>query len=560
MQKLRHASGPILVLGGALVLLALLCLYPLAKLVCTIIFSSSDSFINFELFSKLLSAPSTYEAIQNTFIVSSLTAFLSTLIALPLSWTLSRSNVKGAKAWKSLFCLSFAIPPYIGAIAWIVLANPSNGLLNSFLGVNGLFNIYSLPGLVWVMSSFFYTFVLLSLFTAFDRMDPSLEEAARLSGASPLKVFKDIVLPLTFPSLLSGILLVFLESAASFGVPALIGGPAKIYMMTTKIYMLQKMGSQNGTLLAGALAIILLLFTIVLLAINKKIFKRSDYQVISGKVSRESFFDWGNKQIYVQGAHFVAFSIIFILPIVGIFISATSRLQGVLSWNNFSFSNFYRIFSEVEETPRAIMNSLKLAVGAATCATALGVLLAYIQKKTKIPGRRFIDVIVSVPYATPGTVIALALILSSTIVVFGAKVSIYNTLWLIGIAYLIKYLNFSVRTTGDGIGQINDVLAEAARVSGASWTKVLTSIWIPLLLPALMASWFLVFMPSFSELTMTLLLSGPGNETVGTLLYQLQEYSDVSGGGAAVLALLIVFGVACMNYLVKFTSKGKYGL
>jgi len=265
MNSLKQKSGPTLFLGGALFLLTLLCLYPLGVLVFKILFSSPETFVNFSLFKKLLEAPSTYEAIINTFIVSLLTSLLSTLIALPIAWILSRTNIRGAKKWRSLFCLAYAIPPYIGAIAWIILANPSNGLLNSILHFNGLFNIYSLGGLIWVMASFFYTFVLLSLFTAYDRIDPSLEEAARLSGASPWRVFKDIVFPITLPSLLSGVLLVFLESAASFGVPALIGNPAKIYLMTTKIYTFQKMGSMNGTLMAGALAIILLVLTIVFL-------------------------------------------------------------------------------------------------------------------------------------------------------------------------------------------------------------------------------------------------------------------------------------------------------
>ena len=156
--------------------------------------------------------------------------------------------------------------------------------------------------------------------------------------------------------------------------------------------------------------------------------------------------------------------------------------------------------------------------------------------------------------------VALALIMTFSGRLFGVLPSLYNTLALLWLAYVTKYLNFSVRTAGDGFSQIHDCLGEAARVSGASWFQSLRTIWMPLLKPSLVAAWFLVFMPVFSELTMTVMLSGPGMETVGTLLFQLQEYADVSGGGAAVLALVIVMSVTAVNVIVKTVSKGKYGL
>ena len=155
---------------------------------------------------------------------------------------------------------------------------------------------------------------------------------------------------------------------------------------------------------------------------------------------------------------------------------------------------------------------------------------------------------------------ALAFILAFSADIFGTGISLYNTLFLIGLAYMAKYLNFALRTTGDGFSQIDDCLAEAARISGASWFTTLRTIWFPLMKPALVASFFLVFMPAFSELTMTILLTGPGLETLGTFIFQLQEYGDTSGGGAAVLALLTIMIVFILNMLVRILSKGKYGL
>ena len=241
-------------------------------------------------------------------------------------------------------------------------------------------------------------------------------------------------------------------------------------------------------------------------------------------------------------------------------VSALSKVQGKLEWANFGLQNFSRVLFEVDETVRALVNSTTLAVTAATAATILGMLLSYVQYKTRIKGRHLLDVIASLPYSTPGTVVALAFIMAFGGKFLGVFPSIYSTLGILFLAYMTKYLSFAIRTTGDGFAQIDDSLAEASRVCGASFFQTLSRIWFPLMKPSLVAAWFLIFMPCFSELTMTILLTGPGIETLGTVLFQLQEYGDASGGGAAVLALLIILVVTFANYIVKSASKGKYGL
>lgn len=555
MLKLKDKlTGPIPLLAISLLILFLLGIYPFGNLLYKVLFPANIGF-TLNNFTKLFDSSSTLMAMRNTIWVSLATGLLSLVLALPLSFVLSRTDLKGKGLWRSLFCLPYAIPPYIGAIAWIILANPTNGLLKSVLP---FFNIYSMVGLIWVMGSFFYTFVLLSMLTSLDRMDPSLEEAARLSGAGPIKVFLDVTLPIVLPSMVSGLLLVILATAASFGVPALIGNPARIFLMTTQIYTFQKMGSMQGIYFSGSLSVILLLLSILLLFINQLIMKKRSFQVVGGKVSRSSVLELGHYSLFVQFILIVLFSVIFVMPVAGILLTSLSKVQGVFSFDNFGFQNFKKIFFEVDETPRALLNSFKLATSVATIAMFLGLLLGYIKTKTNLRFRSLIELVSSIPYATPGTVLALSFILTFGQGLFG--LNIYNTLFFIGMAYLAKYLNFSLRTSADGLSQIDDCLAQAARVSGASWSYTLKTIWLPLMKPALIASWFLVFMPAFSELTMTILLSGPGTETLGTLIFQLQEYGDASGGGASVLALVTIVFVALVNLLVRVFSKGKYGL
>lgn len=548
-----------MVLGFAIILLFLLCVYPFLVLLGKILFSGEGGTLSLEPFAQLAQNESTVIAIKNTLVVSLCVSVLSCLLGVPFAWLLTRTDFPWNRRFRSWLCLPYAIPPYIGAIAWIFLANPTTGLLNRIVG-HELINIYSFAGLVWVETSFLYTFILLTVFASLDRMDSSFEEAARLSGAGPLRIFKDITIPLIKPALLSGALLVFLATAASFGVPALIGSPARLYLVTTQIYTFQKMGSLAGLYKAGALSMLLLFSAIMTLMTNQYLLRRNQFQTVSGKTSRPSVIELGKWKSPLVIITFLFLFVVFVLPMFGIAVSALSKVQGELGLANFTFANFFRVLFETNETPRAFFNSLTLGISAAFIACMIGMVLSYIQFKTKVPGRGLIDIISSLPYSTPGTVVALALILAFSQGFLGIIPSLYNTLGMLALAYIVKYLSFAIKTTGDGYRQIDDVLAEAARVSGASWLQTMKTIWFPLMKPSLVAAFFLIFMPVVSELTMTILLGGPGLETVGTLIFQLQEYADASGGGASVLALLVVAMVVVINWIVKKLSQGRYGL
>lgn len=249
------------------------------------------------------------------------------------------------------------------------------------------------------------------------------------------------------------------------------------------------------------------------------------------------------------------FFFLFVLPLLGILLSAFSKVQGSWSWDGFGFQNFERVIFETVETPNAVMQSLWLGICAALACTVFSFFFAYFQVNSKFSGKRLSSILVSLPFSTPGIVLALALILTFSQGYFGIGPSLYNTLFLIGLAYVVKYQSLSLKTVQDGYAQIHSSLEEAARVSGASWWQVMTTIYLPLMKPALIASALLVFMPAVGELTMTILLTGPGLETVGTLIFSLQEYSDMGGGGGAVLSVLLVMIVLLFQWLLKRVSR-----
>ncbi len=507
---------------------------------------------------QILQSENTLKAAQNTFLVSTAVSVFCLLLGLPLAWLLTRTDLPFKNQLRSLFCLPYAIPPFVGAIGWIILANPNSGVLNQWFGFH--LNIYSFWGLVFVETSFLFTFVLLTALTVLDRMDSSLEEAARLSGANGFRVFMDIGLPLLKPAIVSGFILSFLSTAASFGVPALIGGPARLYLFTTQIYTYQRMGTTSGLQMSIAVSVLLGLVTLSLLFLSQKVFGQNKNYTIGGKTARPSLVPLLKWKFPITAILISLFSIIFIFPLFGILLSSLSQVQGVWNFSDLSFANYIRVLFKTEETLRALTQSFVLGLGAALICTVFAFFFNYFIYRTSLKGRSAAQLALSIPFSTPGTVLALAIILTFSQGYFGMGPSLYNTLALILIAYVIKYASLSMKTIGDGYQQIHPSLEEAARISGAGWWHVMMTIYRPILKTALMASMFLVFMPVISELTMTILLTGPGLETIGTLIFQFQEYSDMGGGGASVLSVLVVAFVLTLNLSLKIISKGRYGL
>jgi iron(III) transport system permease protein len=507
---------------------------------------------------SVLQNENTLKAALNTFLVSSAVSVFCLALGLPLAWLLTRTDLPFKTYLRSMFCLPYAIPPFVGAIGWIILANPTSGVLNQWLGLH--LNIYSFWGLVFVETSFLFTFVLLTALTVLDRMDSSLEEAARLSGANGFRVFIDIGLPLLKPAIISGFILSFLSTAASFGVPALIGGPARLYLFTTQIYTYQRMGTANGLQMSIAVSVFLGLVTLALLFLSQKVFGQNKNYTVGGKTARPSLVPLLKWKYPITALLLSTFTVIFILPLLGVLLSSLSKVQGSWNLSELSFTNYVRVLFETEETIRALTQSFVLGLGAAVICTVFAFFFNYFIYRTNWKGKSFANLALSIPFSTPGTVLALALILAFSQGFFGIGPSLYNTLALILIAYVIKYASLSMKTIGDGYQQIHPSLEEAARISGAGWWRVMMTIYRPILNTALMASLFLVFMPVISELTMTILLTGPGLETIGTLIFQFQEYSDMGGGGASVLSVLVVLFVLTLNFALKILSKGRYGL
>ncbi len=485
-----------------------------------------------------------WDALLGTLQLSVGTTLLAVVLGTTLAWLTTRTDLPWKGFFRATLTIPYIIPPYIAAVAWITLANPQVGFVNQLLG-SAVLDIYSMAGLTWVLALSFYPYVFLTVRAALESADPSLEDAARMSGARTWRVLKDVSLPLMRPAMIASGGLVFMATASAFGAPVLIGNAARLDFLSTSIFDAYASGL-GGMAQASSLACLLFVFALV-----PMLLRGAHHAVLTGKASRPTLVRLGRARRPVQAAVTLFVAVGILIPAAAVALSAFLRVAGDLSPGNFTLQNF-DVLREPENT-RAIFTSLGLAALAATAAVALGGLIAWLQIKTRRRGRHLLSGLASLPLATPGTVLALGLIL-----VWTRPIRLTNTLWILLIAYVAKYVALAARSIGEGLGTVDDALPEAARVSGARGVFLLRTIWVPLVLPSIVAGWFLVFMPAFSELTMSVLLVGGDTKTIGTQMFKMRDYASPTS--ASVLATVVLALVIGSNLLLRRLSGGRYGV
>ena len=519
-----------------------------------------DGAINLENYRNVYSADVNWTALTNTVELSLMVMIASVIITFPLAWLVGRTDMPGKKGFRTLLVSSYMIPPYVGAIAWVQLLNPSVGYLNNiFKFIFGLetapFDIYTFWGLAWVLTLFYSPFAFITISRAMEKMDPTLEEAARVSGASPLRTVLDVTLPLMAPSILAGGLLVFIAAGSCFGIPSIVGMPGNIEVMTTRIVTYIYMGDDAGVRDSTALAASLMFIANFLLMGMTWMMGRKDYTTISGKSTRPNIVELGKWKWPAFCAVGLYGSIAVIIPLGSIVLTSFLKsMSKPIEWSNIGIEPWIPVITSAQYM-ESVWNSVVYGVIAATIGTLVSLFVAYLAVKTNLKGRSIPDLLVVIGGSTPSIVIALALIITFS---GNFGLNMYSTMWIIIVSYLVKYMTMSVRTIAAALSQVHISLEEAALNSGANWLRCCKDIIIPLIAPSVIAGWFLIFMPSFYELTMSLLLYGSDTKTIGVLLYELQTYADTQN--ASVLSVIILMIVLIGNLILNKLSKGNVGI
>jgi len=483
-------------------------------------------------------------ALVNTLVVSTGAAALALALGAPLALLLFRTDLPWRRVYAALFTLPSAIPAFIWGMGWLSLASPRAGYLNRLLG-EGTLDIHGPVGIAFVEGLSGLPLVLLAGGAALRRVDPALEEAARVCGASPARALLTTTLPLALPSLLSGAVMVFLMTASSFGVPYLLGVSASppTRVLTTRIYELV-LRADEGLGRASALALVLLLLTPVALLGTWALGRAGRVRLSAGKGLGSRPFALGRAQAWASGAVGLCCAVFVLLPLAALLLTSLQRGFGArLAWEELTLAHWSGVLWE-PRTLRATGLSLLLATGAGALVCALGLAAALLQRAFRRLGAG-VEALAVWPYAVPGTVLALALLLAFSrdwrfILVerVAFVLALAHTPWLLLVAYAGKYLALGTRNGAEALAQLDPSLAEAARVSGAGPARAFRDATLPLLRPALLAAFVLTFLACATEITMSVLLVPAGSEVLGKLLFDLQSYADPAA--AAVLACAFV--------------------
>lgn len=496
-------------------------------------------------FARVLSTRLYVQALVNSLLLGAWTGLFSIAIGVPLAWAVSRTNVPGKRLIQVTANLSYLSPPFLTAIAFVYLFSPNSGLFNMLMrDVAGLpsltFNIFSMTGLVVVTVIHTFPFVFLLASSALQSVDASYEEAAQILGAGKFRTALSITAPLVAPAILSGTLLAFVNAIALFGSQAIIGLPARIFTLPTRLYSLFNYPPQYG--LASALSLIFVAITVFALYLQRAFLARRSYVTLSGKGSRPQLVDLGAARWAVFGFCAAILVVAIVLPYGTLVAVSFSKSWGLDFWQNLTFDNYRFILVEYDVTQRAILNSLFLATAAAVLAVLLGAIVGWIDLRTRMPGRKLLDYAALIPLGLPGIVMAVALIQFWLSMPF----ALYGTLTILLLAYVGRYIPLGVRAANTSLRQVDPALEESAAILGAGWGRTMREVTLPLIRPGLFAGWLLVFVPSIQELSASILLFSSSSMTLAVAVYNLYETGRTEPVAALAIINVVIIGVAIL--------------
>jgi len=495
----------------------------------------------FENYIRAFTDPEAYPLLLNSFVFGIGASGLSIFLALTLAWITIRTNAPFNRLFELTAIIPNIMPPILISISWVMLLNPSNGLINaSLVKIFGLekgpFNIYSIPGLIFVEGLILTPLAFLIIAAALKGMDPSLEESAKTLGSSQLGVARRITLPLIRPAILAAGTLNFVRAIESFDTPAIIALPARIEVFTTKIWR-EALGSfPTNHNLAAAYGVGILAIALLFVYLYRRFTSQVEsFSTVTGKGFRPNQIDLGKWRYLASVVAFILLILMVVLPMLVLLLVALLPYYHVptwQTWQNLTLDHF-RYIVATARVHRAFAHSLFLALMGASLCMLLASLTAYITIRTKIAARGILEGLVFIPWAFPGTALALGLLWAYV----DFPIPIYATIWIILIAYVTRFLPYGLRAVSSTIIQIHKELEEASMACGAGFLATFRRILIPMMRPGVMAGWIILVTIFMREFSTTLFLYSPGSEPLGPLLYFL--YLDGMRGRVAAIGLVI---------------------
>ena len=493
--------------------------------------------------SKVLSQSSTWRAFWHSIYTSFMAMWVSLFLGAALAFFIGLTDIRAKAIWVFLFMLPMMIPPQVMALSWLQLMGPNSVLLKSIGMAPPLGSkqpLYSAWGIILLMGVQHAPLVFLTLRANLLNLPKELIEAARLSGASQYRVMVDMILPLCKNGLWAAAALAFISALGNFGIPAMLGIPVSYYVLPTLIY--QKM-SDFGPGMINEVSNLSLLIAILAVTV---VWVQHHFQArmaLTGLPGRPLAFSLGKWRMPSEIAMLFILLAILLIPLLALVSSSLVRAQGVaLTWETLSWQGYGQIFMSQSVTWRAFKNSFLLAGSAALIISAISIPLVYWFNREPNRLSTIAKILMDVPYALPGVVLSIACILLFAKPIPVIDYTLYGTLWIILFAYLSRFLSVGFKPIHSSMMQIDMALEEAAQLCGANLWRRLRDIILPLLASAAFAGFILVFLIAFNELTVSALLWSARNETIGVLIFNMEESGDVIMAAAVsvVVVLLVI--------------------
>lgn len=505
------------------------------------------------------SDPLTYRLLLNSFFFAAGSSLLSVILAATVAWISVRTNAPFRRFFELTAIIPNIFPPVMLAVSWTVLLSPRTGLINrvlvDFLGLESApFNIYSMGGMIFVEALITTPLAFLIISASLYSMDPSLEESARVAGSSNLQIAWRITFPIVRPAMLAATMLNFVRAIESFDTPAIIALPARIEVFTTKIYREAVGAFPPNQNMAATYAVSLLAITMLFVYFYRRLTSRSErYVTVTGRGYRPMVIDLGKWRYFASAIAGLILLLIVVLPFaVLLYVSFVTYLHvpGTKTWELLTLDN-YRSNLTDGRTYRALQNSLFLAVTGATLCMVLAAVTAYMTTKTKAAGRGLIEALTFIPWAFPGSALAIGLLWTYVYI----PLPIYGSLWILLIGYITRFLPYGLRTMTSTVVQIHDELRDASMTCGAGFASTFRRVLLPLMRPGFIAGWIILATIYLREFSTSVFLYSPGAEPIGPLLYHFY----IDGNLGPMCSLGVIVSVICVGMIILARRIGKVG-
>ena len=553
--------------GALFVALTFLVAYPVAMLLLGALTNTNpvvDGFGIFNLslanFITVLGNPNVHAALLNSLIACAGGTALAVVIGLTFSWVVVRTNTPGKRFIAAASMLPLFVPPLVAAVAWSILASPRTGLLNTFLAAMGIdwrFNAYSMGGLICIFGIYYAPYVYMFTASALRNMDPALEEAAEVSGATALRTMFTVTFPLIAPAIISGMLLSFIVMLGIYGIPAVLGTPGDIPVLTTYIFKLTNWSPPLYST-AASVAIILMVVTGFLVWLQHRVTSRRSYTTVAGKAFRPALLNLGPWRYLTLGLAVVYLFVVVVLPTLALIVAAFRKFLSIRTVaslfddRQYSLIHFERLWANPLAL-RSVINTMEVGIVTALVGGVFAFALGYTIHRTNLPGRRSIDVLSTLPVAIPGLVIGVAYLWAW----IGLPGGLYGTIWILALAFIARFMPDTVKALSTSFLQIHRELEEAAWISGRGVLGTIRTIVLPLARPGVIAAMTLLFVLAIRELGSSLFLYTSNTMVMAVLLLDYYEGGNV--GITAAFSLIQMALLAVVIGIANLLSRGARG-